>query len=460
MSTENLTMEKIISLAKRRGFVYPGSEIYGGMASFYDYGPVGALMKYNIKNLWLREMAQKNKNIVEIDGAIITHPKVWEASGHVESFSDPLVDCKECQKRFRVDHLIEDTLDKCVDGFSLEEMTKILEDNKIVCPSCKGELMNPRAFNLLVEAALGVVADSEHKVYLRGETCQSIYLNFKNVKDTARQKIPFGIAQVGKAFRNEITLKNFIFRMREFEQMELQLFVHPDDSSKYYQEWKERRMNFHKEVIGLKEENLRWRQHTEDERAHYAADAWDIEFKFPFGFKEMEGVHDRGDRDLSRHMKYSKQDLMYFDDQKNEKYIPYIVETSVGADRLFLAALCDAYIEEDLGEGDVRTVLKFKPEVAPYKVAVMPLQKKGGLKEKAQEIFDDLTKQWSTDYDEAGSIGKRYRRADEIGTPYCVTVDYDTLEDGMVTVRDRDTMEQERIKIEELNDFLRGKVFA
>lgn len=462
MIEQDELMKKIVSLAKRRGFVFPSSEIYGGFQSIYDYGPLGVLLKNNLKSAWWKSMVQERYDVVGLDGAIFTHPKVWSASGHVEAFADPLVDCKQCKKRHRADHLIEAQAKEDMAGVSTEDLTKKIQEMKLKCPECEGELTEARTFNLLVKAYLGVTEDAKSAAYLRGETCQTIYLNFHNVLQSTNKKLPLGIAQIGKAFRNEITPGNFIFRMREFEQMEMQYFVKPGASSKYFKEWKDARMKWVLEEAGLQEKNVRWRQHNENERAHYAKDAWDIEYKFPFGFKEIEGVHDRGDWDLSRHQKYSGNDLEYRDPETNEKYIPHIVETSIGADRLALTALIDAYNEElvptaDEGKTETRVVMKFHKNIAPIKVAVLPLSKKETLTPKAKEVYGMLKSDFMAEYDETQSIGKRYRRQDEIGTPYCVTVDFETLEDNSVTVRDRDTMKQDRINIEELKAYLEEK---
>lgn len=445
----NEQMEKIVSLAKRRGFIFQSSEIYGGINSCYDYGPLGVLLKNNIKKEWWKAMVQSRSNIVGLDASIIMHPKVWEASGHIEGFTDPLVECKKCHHRFRADHILP------------QEFLNSNEEPKIPCPDCGGKLTAPKRFNLLMETHLGSVEGEGSKVYLRGETCQGIYVNFENVRESMRLKLPFGIAQIGKAFRNEITPGNFIFRMREFEQMEMQYFLHESIASKQMEEWKEKRMNWYVS-LGMKKENLRFHQHAQDERAHYAVDAWDIEYNSPFGgWKEMEGIHNRGNWDLSRHSEYSGKELKYFDEVTKEKFIPHIVETSAGADRAMLMFLLDAYTEIDGGRStttdskkDVEVVLKLHKNLAPIKVAVLPLSKKEGLQNLASSIHQHLSKTYMTTYDESGSIGKRYRRQDEIGTPYCLTVDFESLQDNAITIRNRDTMEQERIKIDELDGFL------
>jgi glycyl-tRNA synthetase len=439
---ENL-MEKIVSLCKRRGFIFPSSEIYGGFSSCYDYGPLGVEMKNNIKKLWWDEMTKKHENIVGLDSAILMSPKVWEASGHLSAgFADVLVECKKCHKRFKADEL---------------------KGKK--CPECGGNLTEPRRFNLMMRTFVGPVEDEASITYLRAETCQGIYMNFENVLNSMRMKIPFGICQIGKAFRNEITPRDFLYRMREFEQMEMQWFCHPKDADRFFDFWLKERLKW-LESIGLKKENLRYIEVPEKERAHYARRQVDIEYKFPFGWKEIEGVHNRGDWDLSNHSKHSKKDLRYFDDQTKEKYFPFIIETSIGVDRLFFALLCDAYQEIKGGRTkttkptkEVEVLLKLDKRIAPVKVAILPLVKnKKELVEKAKEVYQILKSNFFCQYDEVGSIGRRYRRQDEIGTPYCVTIDFDTLKDNTVTIRDRDTMEQERVKIEELLKILKEKL--
>lgn len=452
-----VTMEKITSFAKRRGFVFASSEIYGGFSAVYDFGPYGAELAKNIREAWWKAMVQENDNIVGLDSSIFMHPKVWEASGHVGGFSDPLSECKKCHSRIRVDHLLEEAGVFADEKMSEEQINELLVEakEKLRCPKCGSNDFAPaKNFNLLVKSNLGNFTGdwSKEPTYLRGETCQGIYVNFKNVLDSTRVKVPFGIAQIGKAFRNEITARQFIFRKREFEQMEMQMFVHPDVALKTYEEWKERRWQYYLD-LGLKEENLKWHQH--ENLVFYAKAAWDIEYKFPFGFKELEGIHARGDYDLTQHAKFSGQKLEYRDPITNEVYVPHIVETSVGLDRTFFAVLTDSYVEEDLGEGNERVVLKFPKKLAPIKVAIFPLLKnKPELVAKAREIYDELKMQYMCEFDDNGNVGKRYRRQDEIGTPYCVTVDFDSLEDKKVTVRDRDTMEQARISISELGDYL------
>ncbi len=459
---EKKSMEEIISFAKRRGFIFPSSEIYGGFASVYDYGPYGVELANNIKKTWWKEMVQKNDNIVGLDSSIFMHPKVWEASGHVGGFADPLAECKNCHTRLRVDHLLEEIGVFADEKMSEEEINKLFEENKkkIKCPKCgSSDFSEAKKFNLLVKSNLGNFTGDWTKdpAYLRGETCQGIYINFKNVLDTVRVKIPFGIAQVGKSFRNEITARQFIFRKREFEQMEMQFFTHPDRAMDDYERWREKRWNYFVNILKLNEKNLKWHQH--ENLVFYAKAAWDIEYQYPFGFKEMEGVHYRTDYDLKQHSKFSGQDLSYRDPKTNEKYIPHIVETSVGVERIFLAVMTDFYTKEKLNDGSERTVLRLPNILAPIKVAIFPLLKnKPDLVQKAREIFENLSNDFMCEFDDNGNIGKRYRRQDEIGTPYCITVDFDTLENETVTIRDRDTMKQERIKIDELRNFLQIKL--
>lgn len=452
------SLETIISFAKRRGFVFPSAEIYGGLSSCYDYGPLGVELKNNIKRVWWKTMVQRRNDILGLDSAILTPQIVWEASGHLQSFHDPLVECQACHHRFRADHLLE--AKQAEPGYLKEKPVEIKD---IVCPDCNGKLSEPRNFNLLMKTELGAVEGAKEEAYLRGETCQGIYLNWLNVKDSLRKKLPFGIAQIGKAFRNEITTKNFIFRTREFEQMEMQYFINPKEAAKTFADWKEQRWNWYIN-LGLKPDNIRWRKHAENERAHYAKDAWDIEYKLAGNWKELAGVHNRSDWDLSRHSQYSKQDLSYADPETKEKFIPYVIETSDGADRATLMFLLDAYEEvtarsgHDQSKHETEVVLRLHKDLAPIKVAILPLSKKEPLQRLALDIQAQLWGNYMTQYDETGSIGKRYRRQDEIGTPYCVTVDFDSLEDKKVTVRDRDTMEQERISIGELKDYLQDKL--
>ena len=459
MSEDANLMEKIVSLCKRRGFVFPSSEIYGGFAAVYDFGPLGVELENNIKQAWWKTMVHDREDVVGLDSAIFMLPRVWEASGHVSGFSDPLTECKKCHSRHRVDHMLEAVGVFADEKMNQEEVQKIFDENldKLECPKCKAKDFTPvRKFNLLVQSNLGNFTGdwTKEPVYLRGETCQGIYVNYKNVLDSMHVKVPFGIAQIGKAFRNEITARQFIFRTREFEQMEMQYFVHPDDAMKYYDQWKERRMQFYVD-LGIKPENLQWHKH--ENLVFYAKEAYDIEYNYPFGWKELEGVHARGDYDLTQHAEHSKQKLEYMDQEKNEKYVPHVVETSAGVARTLLAVLCEAYNEEEV-EGDTRVVLKLHPKLAPYKIAVLPLSKKDELIEPAREILLGLKKIYNVDFDITQSIGKRYRRQDEIGTPYCITVDFDSLEDKAVTVRDRDTMKQERIAISDLETYFAEKL--
>lgn len=454
-------METIVRLCKSRGYVYPGSEIYGGLANTWDYGPLGVELKNNVKEAWRKKFIQENKNIVGLDAAILMNPETWVASGHVSGFSDPLLDCKECKTRHRADKLIESFAhdkgeDIVADGWTDEQMLNYINDNKIVCPKCgKLNYTNIRKFNLMFKTFQGVTEDSTSTVYLRPETAQGIFVDFKNVMRTTRKKIPMGIAQIGKAFRNEITPGNFTFRTREFEQMELEFFCKPGTDLEWFEYWRK----FCKDWLlnlGMKEENIRLRDHSPEELVFYSKGTTDIEFAFPFGWGELWGIADRTDYDLTAHQTHSKEDMSYLDPETNEKYIPYVIEPSVGADRVTLAFLCNAYEEQELGEGDTRIVLHLHPALAPYKAAILPLSKK--LNDKADEVFQTLAKAFPVDYDEAGSIGKRYRRQDEIGTPYCITVDFDTLEDNQVTVRDRDTMEQIRIPIEQVEKYISEKI--
>lgn len=421
-------LQKITALCKRRGIIYPNSEIYGGIAGFYDYGPVGVEMKNNLKRYWWKYMVDKRENVVGIDGAIITHPKVWEASGHLSGFSDMVVECKKCHQRFRP------------------------EDINEKCPNCGGtEFTESRKYNLLFKTEVGVLEGEKTDAYLRGEACQDIYLDFKNVVDSTRQQIPFGIAQIGKAFRNEVTPNRFIFRTREFEQWDMQFFTHPSEMDKWFEFWKEERMKFYKGLY-RKHDNLRFYEHPKDKLVFYAKQAFDIEYMTPWGWAENEGIHWRGDYDLTQHSKFSGKDLSYTDPKTNEKYIPHIVETSGGVDRTFLFLLLDSYEEEDLGDGNTRVVLKINKDIAAYKAAVFPLvSNKEDIVSKARDIFNLLSENNKIVWDDRGNIGKRYRYQDEIGTPYCITIDYETLENDTVTVRDRDSMKQERVKIEDLN---------
>ena len=455
------SMETLVALCKNRGIIYPGSEIYGGLANTWDYGPLGNEIKNNVKNAWRKKFIQEQKNVVGLDAAILMNPETWVASGHVGGFSDPLIDCKECKTRHRADKLIEEWAhekgnDMIADGMSEEELTKFIEENKIPCPNCgKTNFTGIRKFNLMFKTYQGVTEGATSEIYLRPETAQGIFVDFKNVLRTSRKKMPMGIAQIGKAFRNEITPGNFTFRTREFEQMEMEFFCKPGTDLEWFKYWKDYSEKWLLD-LGMKKENIRLRDHSEDELVFYSKATTDIEFKFPFGWGELWGIADRTDYDLSRHMEHSKQDLTYQDPETHEKYIPYVIEPSLGADRVVLAFLCNSYEEQEIAEGDTRTVLHLHQALAPYKVAVLPLSKK--LSDKANEVYDRLSKKFMCDYDEAGSIGKRYRREDEIGTPYCVTIDFDTLEDEAVTIRDRDTMEQVRIKIDELENWIEEKI--
>ncbi len=460
-SNEQNLMDKIESLCKRRGFVFQSSEIYGGFGSCYDYGPLGTELANNIKKAWWKTMVQQRQDVSGIDASIIMHPRVWEASGHVENFTDPLVDCKKCKKRFRADHILE-SLSIKPDIDKRREPPKDISE--VACPECGGELTPPRNFNLLMKTNIGAVEEEASLAYLRGETCQGIYVNFKNILDSTRQKIPFGIAQIGKAFRNEITPGNYIFRTREFEQMEMQYFVEPKEADKHFKYWKELRMQWYAD-LGVKDGFLRWREHEENERAHYAKEAWDIEFDSPFGgWKELAGVHNRGDWDLSRHEQFSKQDLTYTNQETKEKYHPYVIETSDGVGRAMLAFLTNAYEEVDTRSGDGKAkhdkevVLRLHKDLAPVKIAVLPLSRKENLQKLAKDIWQGLAATYFTQYDDTGSIGKRYRRQDEIGTPYCLTVDFESLEDKKVTIRDRDSMKQDRIDIADLKNYFNEKL--
>ena len=454
---EKLTMDKIVSLCKNRGYIYAGSEIYGGLANTWDYGPLGVELKNNIKNAWRKKFIQENKYNVGLDAAILMNPETWVASGHVGGFSDPLIDCKECKTRHRADKLIEEWAhnngkDMIADGMTDDEMIKFMNENNINCPNCGAHNFTEiRKFNLMFKTFQGVTEDKTSEIYLRPETAQGIFVNFKNVQRTTRRKLPMGIAQIGKAFRNEITPGNFTFRTREFEQMELEFFCKPGTDLEWFEYWRSFCKNWLLN-LGMKENNIRLRDHSKEELVFYSKGTTDIEFAFPFGWGELWGIADRTNYDLNKHMEHSKQDMSYLDPETNEKYVPYVIEPSLGCDRVALAFLCNSYEEEEIAEGDTRTVLHLHPALAPYKIAVLPLSKK--LSEKAQEVYEKLSSKFMCDYDEAGSIGKRYRREDEIGTPYCVTVDFDSLEDNSVTIRDRDTMEQIRLPIEEVESWV------
>ena len=459
------TMDKIVALAKSRGFVYPGSEIYGGLANTWDYGPLGVELKNNVKKAWWQKFVTEDPHNVGVDCAILMNPQTWVASGHLGGFSDPLMDCRECHERFRADKLIEDFCAEkgmeipggTVDGWTQEQMENFVRENAIPCPSCgKHNFTDIRQFNLMFKTFQGVTEDAKNTVYLRPETAQGIFVNFKNVARTSRKKIPFGIGQIGKSFRNEITPRNFTFRTREFEQMELEFFCEPGTDLEWFSYWRQFCIDWLKS-LGMKDEEMRARDHSPEELCFYSKGTTDIEFLFPFGWGELWGIADRTDYDLTQHQNVSGQDMSYFDDTKNEKYIPYVIEPSLGADRVVLAFLCSAYDEEvlDAERNDVRTVLRFHPALAPVKIAVLPLSKK--LNEGAEKIFAELSKKYNCEYDDRGNIGKRYRRQDEIGTPYCVTYDFDSETDGAVTVRDRDSMEQVRIPVGELEAYFADK---
>ncbi len=465
MNNNEKTMDKIVALCKNRGIIYAGSEIYGGLANSWDYGPLGVELKNNVKKAWWKKFVQENKYNVGLDSAILMNSETWKASGHLGGFSDPLMDCKECHARHRADKLIEDyaaenNLDIVAESLSNKEMEQFIADHGITCPKCgKANFTEIRQFNLMFKTFQGVTEDTTSTLYLRPETAQGIFVNFPNIARTTRKKVPFGVCQVGKSFRNEITPGNFTFRTREFEQMELEFFCKPGTDLEWFQYW---RNYCHEWLLGLgvNDENLRLRDHDPEELAFYSKATTDFEYLFPFGWGELWGVADRTDYDLSQHAKFSGQDMQYFDPTTNEKYVPYVIEPSLGADRVVLAFLCEAYDEETLvngkGKEDVRTVLHLHPALAPYKVAVLPLSKK--LDEEASEVYENLSKHFMTDYDVTGAIGKRYRREDEIGTPYCVTYDFDSKEDGCVTIRDRDTMEQERVPIDSLVSYFEEKL--
>lgn len=457
MLNTDKTMEKIVSLCKTRGFVYPGSEIYGGLSNTWDYGPLGVEFKKNIKSAWWKKFVRENPYNVGLDAAILMNPETWVASGHVGGFSDPLMDCKECKTRHRADKLIEETGVNPA-GWSAEKMSEYIKENNIVCPNCQScNFTDIRQFNLMFKTFQGVTEDTQSQLYLRPETAQGIFVNFLNVQRTTRKKIPFGICQIGKSFRNEITPGNFIFRTREFEQMELEFFCKPGEEIKWFDYWK----NYCKDwllSLSVKEENLRMRDHEKEELSHYSNATTDFEYLYPFGWGELWGVASRTDFDLTQHQKVSKKSMEYFDPDTNERYIPYVVEPSVGVERIALALLVEAYDEEviDESKNDVRTVLRFHPAIAPIKAAILPLSKK--LTADAEKVYELLAKRFNVEFDVTGSIGKRYRRQDEIGTPYCITFDFDSLEDSSVTIRDRDTMKQERIKISKLVDYLDSKL--
>ncbi|MGI6372422.1 MAG: glycine--tRNA ligase [Caldicoprobacterales bacterium] len=461
MATE-FSMEKIVALCKGRGYIYPGSEIYGGLANTWDYGPLGVELKNNVKKAWWKKFIQESPYNVGMDAAILMNPKTWVVSGHVAGFADPLMDCRECKARFRADNLVEDFMkgqgidNPQIDGWDDKMLENYVRDNDVPCPQCgKHNFTDVRYFNLMFKTFQGVTEDSQSELYLRPETAQGIFVNFRNVLRTSRKKIPFGIGQIGKSFRNEITPGNFIFRTREFEQAELEFFCKPGEDMEWFQYWK----NFCRDwllSLGIPEEKLRTRDHSQEELSHYSKATTDFEYFFPFGWGELWGIANRTDFDLKQHSEHSGENFTYIDPETNERYIPYCVEPSVGVDRLVLTFLCAAYSEEELEGGDTRVVLRLHPYLAPFKAAVLPLSKK--LKDQAQEVYSRLSKKFPVDYDESSSIGRRYRRQDEIGTPYCITIDFDTLEDNCVTIRDRDTMDQIRLPIDEVEKYLEEKI--
>ena len=456
MKNTEKTLDQIVALCKGRGFVYAGSEIYGGLANTWDYGPLGVELKINIKNAWRKKFIQENKYNVGLDSAILMNPQTWVASGHVGGFSDPLMDCKDCKTRHRADKLIEDFGETDANGWTNEQMMTYIRDKGIKCPNCGStNFTDIRQFNLMFKTFQGVTEDSKNEIYLRPETAQGIFVNFANIQRTSRKKVPFGVAQVGKSFRNEITPGQFIFRVREFEQMELEFFCKPGTDLEWFEYWRTFCKNFLL-TLGLKEENIRLRDHSPEELCFYSKATTDFEFLFPFGWGELWGVADRTDYDLTQHMKTSGKSLEYFDPETNEKYVPYVIEPSLGVERLFLAVVCDAYDEEALEDGTTRTVMHLHPALAPVKAAVLPLSKK--LSEKATELYDELAKSFCVDFDDAGAIGKRYRRQDEIGTPFCVTYDFDTENDGCVTIRERDSMQQVRVPISEVKAYIEERI--
>ncbi len=461
MKNTDKTMDKIVALCKNRGFIFPGSDIYGGLANTWDYGPLGAELMKNIEDAWWQKFVKESEYNVGMDSSILMNSRVWEASGHVGGFNDPLLDCKSCKTRFRADKLIEDyhhenNITLQIEGWTNEQLSAYIEEKGIACPDCDAhDFTDIRQFNLMFKTHQGVTEDSSTEIYLRPETAQGIFLNFKAIQRTARKKVPFGISQIGKSFRNEITPGNFIFRTREFVQMELEFFCKPGTELEWHQYWKDFCLNWLKS-LSLKEENTRLRDHSPEELSHYSNATSDVEYLFPFGWGELWGIASRTDFDLSRHMEFSGVDLNYTDPITNEKYIPYVIEPSLGANRMALAFLVDAYDEEQIDEKDSRTVLRLHPALAPFKAAIFPLSKK--LSAEANEVYDMLRKEFYVDYDESGSIGKRYRRHDEIGTPFCITYDFESKEDGAVTIRHRDSMEQERVKINELVDFIKERI--
>lgn len=461
-ASTTVLMETLVSLCKRRGFVLPGSEIYGGLANTWDYGPLGVELRNNIKQAWWRTFVHQRRDVVGIDGGILMNPKVWEASGHVDEFNDPLVDCRECRGRFRADTLVEDALSMSVEGMPLPEIDRIIQQNEIKCPICGKSSWTPtRTFNMMFRTQIGPVDETATIVYLRPETAQSIFMQYRNVMQSSRVKVPFGIAQVGKAFRNEITPGNFIFRVLELEQMEIEYFIHEDDWHESFEQWLEDQKQFLLS-LGVDEAHLKAREHTAEELSHYSRRTVDYEYLFPFGWKELTGLAYRYDFDLARHQEVSGVDMSYFDQANNQRFIPHVIEPTMGVERLMLMVLVDAYEEEKTvdanGAETSRVVLRFDPKIAPFKVAVLPLSKKPELSAVADDIYRRLQQRFATDYDETQSIGRRYRRQDEIGTPLCVTVDFDTLEDNAVTIRDRDTMEQTRVSIDELVDVVQARI--
>jgi glycyl-tRNA synthetase len=455
------TMEQVVAHAKHRGFVFPGSEIYGGLANTWDYGPLGVELKNNIKKAWWRKFVQESPYNVGLDAAILMNPRTWEASGHIGNFNDPMIDCKNCKARHRADKLIENALEEkgqemIVDGLPFEKMEELIKEHNIVCPDCgSNDFTGIRQFNLMFKTSQGVTESSTNDIYLRPETAQGIFVNFKNVQRSMRKKLPFGIAQIGKSFRNEITPGNFTFRTREFEQMELEFFCKPGEELTWFDHWKKTCESWLLS-LGIANENIRLRDHDQDELSHYSNATTDFEYKFPFGWGELWGIASRTDYDLKQHAEFSGEDFNYIDQETNERYVPYCIEPSLGADRVTLAFMIDAYEEEALEDGTSRTVMRLHPALSPYKAAILPLSKK--LSEGAHQVFEDLAKHYMVDYDESGSIGKRYRRQDEIGTPFCITYDFDSVEDNSVTIRDRDTMEQQRIPVDQLKSFIEEKL--
>ncbi len=456
MITTAVTMEKLVALCKNRGFVFPGSEIYGGLANTWDYGPLGVELKNNIKRAWWKKFVQESPTNIGLDSGILMNSQVWVASGHVGGFSDPLLDCRQCKARFRADHLIEEGAGVSAEGWNQLQMKAYIDEHKLKCPKCGAhDFTDIRQFNLMFKTFQGVTEDSKAEIYLRPETAQGIFVNFRHLARTSRRKIPFGVAQIGKAFRNEITPGNFVFRTREFEQMELEFFCKPGTDLEWFAYWR-RFCHEWLRNLGLKPENIRLRDHAPEELSHYSNATTDIDYRFPFGWGELWGIADRTDFDLQAHMRQSGEDLSFLDPESNERFVPFVIEPSLGVERLALALLADAYVEEELPGGDSRVVMRFHPAVAPYKAAVLPLSKKLG--EAASDLYKELASEFMVDYDESGSIGKRYRRQDEIGTPFCITVDFDTLADESVTVRERDSMEQVRLPTAQVQTYLRDRV--